>query len=76
MTNTKNRFLATLALSSILLINAPLSFADVNKDIIINNINTSISSIDNSKTGSGEMLNLQNTVYTLSSNFSSLYTSL
>ncbi len=76
MANTKNKFLATLALSSILLINAPLSFADANKDTILANINSSISSIDTSKTGSGEMLNLQNTVYSLSSSFSSLYTSL
>lgn len=76
MANTKNKFLATLALSSILLINAPLSFADANKDTILANINSSISSIDTSKTGSGEILNLQNTVYTLSSSFTSLYTSL
>ncbi len=76
MLNTKNKFLAILAISSIFFTNISTGFADVNKDLILANINASILSIDSSKVASGQIAILQNTVYTLSSSFSSLYTSL
>lgn len=76
MMNTKNKFLAVLAIYSIFLTNVSVSFADANKDTILANINASILSIDSSKVASGQIAILQNTVYTLSSSFSSLYTSL
>jgi hypothetical protein len=76
MANTKNKFLASIAISTLVLTNVSISFADANKDTIISNINTSIANINISTTGTGKMNILKDTVYSLSSDFSSLYSSI
>lgn len=75
MNYTKNKCLAILAISSFILTNVPLSFADANKDAVITNINNSIANINVSTTWTGKMIILKDVVYSLSSDFSTLYSS-
>lgn len=75
MNYTKNKFLAIVAVSSIVLTNVSLSFADANKDAVITNINNSIANINVSTTWTGKMIILKDVVYSLSSDFSTLYSS-
>lgn len=74
MFNTKKTLVISLAIASIFTAN--VSFADTNKDTIINNITNSINSINIDRTWSGKIQILKDTVYTISNNFSSTYTSL